>query len=471
MCRVKNFAAIATAAVLLIVPAATAAAQAGADAVESFRNGSADDRSAPAQSATAQQPAAPGTPPDAALANRPAVAERVTFKEAVERALARNPTIEQAAADILRADALVRQARASALPNVNFNITTTTVHPVIEFDGQSATPRNQLASTPQASALLFAPVLWAQRAQAQDNKVVAERSRDETRRQIGLASAQAYLAIIGQRRLAETALRARDTARAHYDLAFQQEEKGSGSKLNALRAQQELSTDEAALEDALYGVYQAQEALGVLLAAAGPVDATEDPVLETPAEAAPAETLAGERADIRLAIARELAAERVVRDSWKEYLPTVQGLFTPQFITPETLFQQSWGWRAQVLFDVPILDFGLRAARKAEREALLSRTKLEGVDVRRQAASEIRSFTEAVRSAERALTAARAGANQAQQVVEIVNVAFRAGATTNIEVIDAQRRARDADTSAALTEDRLRRARLDLLVAMGRFPQ
>ena len=102
---------------------------------------------------------------------------------------------------------------------------------------------------------------------------------------------------------------------------------------------------------------------------------------------------------------------------------------------------------------------------------MLSRTKLEGVDVRRQAASEIRSFTEAVRSAERALVAARAGASQAQQVVEIVNVAFRAGATTNIEVIDAQRRARDADTSAAITEDRLRRARLDLLVAMGRFPQ
>jgi outer membrane protein TolC len=446
MCRGKNVVAVAVAAALVV----------GVNGV----------------GAAAQQPAAqPSASSAPELANRPAVAERVTFKEAVERALARNPSIEQAAADILRADALVRQARAAALPNVNFNITTTTVHPVIEFDGQSATPRNQLSATPQASALLYAPVLWAQRAQAQDNKVVAERSRDEVRRQIGLASAQAYLTIIGQRRLAETAVRARDTARAHYDLAFQQEEKGSGSKLNALRAQQELSTDEASLEDALYGVYQAQEALGVLLAASGPVDAIEDPVLEAPAAAAQPETLVGERADIRLAVARELAAERVVKDSWKEYLPTVQGLFTPQFITPETLFQQSWGWRAQVLFDIPVLDFGLRAARKAEREALLSRTKLEGVDSRRQAASEIRSFTEAVRSAERALGAARSGASQAQQVVEIVNVAFRAGATTNIEVIDAQRRARDADTSAALTEDRLRRARLDLLVAMGRFPQ
>jgi hypothetical protein len=37
-------------------------------------------------------------------------------------------------------------------------------------------------------------------------------------------------------------------------------------------------------------------------------------------------------------------------------------------------------------------------------------------------------------------------------------------------VIDAERSARDADTSVATAEDTLRRARLDLLAALGRFP-
>jgi outer membrane protein TolC len=64
----------------------------------------------------------------------------------------------------------------------------------------------------------------------------------------------------------------------------------------------------------------------------------------------------------------------------------------------------------------------------------------------------------------------RAAADQAQQVVEIVNVSFRAGAATNIEVIDAERRARDAETTVAIAEDSLRRARFDLLNAAGRFP-
>ena len=48
---------------------------------------------------------------------------------------------------------------------------------------------------------------------------------------------------------------------------------------------------------------------------------------------------------------------------------------------------------------------------------------------------------------------------------------FEVGATTNIEVIDAQRSARDAESTAAQAEDAVRRAKLELLVALGRFPR
>ncbi len=62
-----------------------------------------------------------------------------------------------------------------------------------------------------------------------------------------------------------------------------------------------------------------------------------------------------------------------------------------------------------------------------------------------RANSEVRAAREAIASAERSLASARASADQAQQVVQITNVSFRAGAATNIEVIDAERTARDAD--------------------------
>jgi len=76
-----------------------------------------------------------------------------------------------------------------------------------------------------------------------------------------------------------------------------------------------------------------------------------------------------------------------------------------------------------------------------------------------------------LQSTERALTSQRLAAQQADEVVSITNTAFEAGATTNLEVIDAQRSARDAESAAAIAEDAVRRARLDLLTALGRFPQ
>jgi outer membrane protein TolC len=78
---------------------------------------------------------------------------------------------------------------------------------------------------------------------------------------------------------------------------------------------------------------------------------------------------------------------------------------------------------------------------------------------------------EAIRLTERATERARAAEAQANEVLMITDIAYREGATTNIEVIDAQRRARDASTTTALAEDALRRARLELLVASGRFPR
>jgi len=87
-----------------------------------------------------------------------------------------------------------------------------------------------------------------------------------------------------------------------------------------------------------------------------------------------------------------------------------------------------------------------------------------------QASSEVRAAREAVASGGRSLESARRAAEQARQVVGITNISYRAGAATNIEVIDAERSARDADIGVAIAEDRLRRARLELLNALGRFP-
>lgn len=395
----------------------------------------------------------------------------VTFREAIDRSLQRNPSVQQAAADILRAQALLRQATSSILPGVGVGAATTTVSQAREFADTVATPRNQLVASLSVSQLLFGPVQWALRAQAADTVRVAELAGAETRREVALATAQAYLAVIARARVYDAEVRARDVARAHFELARQQRELGAGSRLNELRARQSLSSDEVLVEQAALDMSRAQEALGVLMAQDGPASAADEPSLVVPTDLGAAVSRLFEvRPDVRAAAAREHAAARVVSDSWKDWLPSVSGLFQPQYVNPETLFQRAWTWRAQVVASVPIFDAGLRSGRRAERQALLEQARFARVGLERQAGSEVREARESVERAERALGHAREAAQQAQQVVDIVNVSFRAGASTNIEVIDAQRAARDADTAAAVAEDQLRQGRLALLLALGLFP-
>jgi outer membrane protein TolC len=139
-------------------------------------------------------------------------------------------------------------------------------------------------------------------------------------------------------------------------------------------------------------------------------------------------------------------------------------------LAPAGLFANPRSWRATVLFTVPVFEAGGRRGQARERQALVDVVRAERLNAERQASSEIRTAREAVASTERALQFARTAAEQANEVVQITDVAFREGATTNIEVIDAQRRARDAETAAAIAEDAVRRARFELLVATGRFP-
>ncbi|HEY2904998.1 MAG TPA: TolC family protein [Vicinamibacterales bacterium] len=401
---------------------------------------------------------------------------RITFADAVARAIQKNPTMAIAAADILRAEGLLRQARAATLLQVTGNVTTTTLNRDVEFQGATVTPQNQLAASLTADMPVVNAAAWARRAQAQDEQHVAELNLADVRRQIATTTADAYLAVFAARRVLDANVRARDTAKAHFDLASELEQRGTGSHVNTLRAQQQWTSDETIVETARLSMYLAQEALGVLIVIDGPVDAADEPTFEVPA--ADSVTTGGtnvasvfSRTDLRLFAAEQQAATRVVRDSTKDYFPSLDAIFQPQTTYPAQFFVPQNSWRFLLQANVPIFDSGLRAGLKIQRQAALDQATATLAGAVTTAASQVRAAREAVASSERVLASARAAADQAQQVVSITNVSFRVGRATSIEVIDAERSARDNDTAAAVAEDRLRRAQLDLLIALGQFPR
>ena len=407
----------------------------------------------------------------AAAAQPPAPAVRVAFSDAIRLAQEKNPTVAAAAAAILRAEGLVKQARAATLLQLTGNLTTTTLNQSIEFSGFTVTPRNSLTASITAAMPIVAAAAWARRAQAEDTRAAAELSVAETRRQVAFAAADAYLTILVQRRIVEGNLRARDVARAHFDLASELERRGNGSRLNALRAQQQWSTDEGLLENGRLALYRAQEALGVLIAADGPADAIDEPDFAVPAASGdPAPGAEPYRADLRLFAAQQRAAERALKDSSRDWWPTVDATFQPSTIYPAQLFLPQNTWRFITQTTIPLFDSSGRAAIKVERLADVDQARARLASAALEASSEVRAARQAVASGERSAAAARGAADQARQVETITNISFRAGAATNIEVIDAERSARDADAAVAAAEDQLRRARLELLNALGRFP-
>lgn len=397
------------------------------------------------------------------------VVRTVEFDEAIRQAMDRNPTVAIAAAGIERASVLLDQARTLTRPTLTASFTNITLDSARGFSGGVTQPQNQSALSATASMPLFAPTAWAAANQLRDQVQVATEQAAETRRQVAHAAAQAYLAVIAAHRQVEVDERALEAARAHLDYAQKRLEGGAGSRLNQVRAAQAATGDEARLENSRLGLRRAQEALGVLLVEDGPVDAASAPALEAPAAATDAGAAAN-RPDVRAQAAAVRAAQRVVNDTWKEWLPNASVSFTPEFITPKGLFQPSNTWR--LVFTVTQSVFDPRPGiERALSQVVLHEAEFSRHAVEVQAQAEIRLAREALASYERVLERSRLAADQANEVLRISTAAFDVGATTNLEVIDAQRSARDAETDAAAAEDAVRRARLDLLVALGEFPK
>jgi len=394
--------------------------------------------------------------------------EQLTFDEAVSRATTRNPSVAEAAQAILRAEALLSGAKAVFLPYAYGNVGTTVLNAPRGFGENVVQPKTQTALSATASYTFLAPALWAAKSQAADRVQTARVAAEEARRQVGVAAAQAYLSVVLAQRQREVTVRNRDTARALEQYARTRFEAGQGSRLNHVRAVQQLASSEALIQIAELALRRTQEALGVAVFADGPVDARGEPTLP-PADLPPNDAWLVQRTDVRLFTAELGVAERVVSDSWKSWLPTGTASFTPRYVTPAGLFEPSKSWRALFQLEIPIFDGTLGADKRvriAERETARLR-----LDARKnEARSEVRAAQEAVRRNEQIVTSVRQAAESAGEALRITEIAYRAGATTNIEVVQAQQAARNAEIEAALAEDRLRQARLDLLVALGQFP-
>jgi outer membrane protein TolC len=393
------------------------------------------------------------------------------FDQAVQSAVTRNPSAELANDEIRRAEALVQEVRAAWLPTLAGNLAYTRLDANRAVGSIILAPIGALNGNLLATVPLVSPKQWVASARSKDGVGIAQRTAEDAKKQAGVAAAHAYLTVVAQHRVLETAQRALKTARAHEDYARTRLGGGLGNRLDAVRATQERASDEAAVEVQQLALTRAQEALGVLIGRNGPADARGEATLAAaPQLTAAMDEAASRRTDVLLGREQVEVARKTARDLYANYLPTLSAVGQPFVQTPGTALVPSTGWQAQVVLSLPLFDGGYRYGLAKEAHVLEdeAKTRLEGV--LRQARSDVRVGFESVRRADSALVQSREASRLAQEALDLAQLAYRTGTTSNIELIDAERHARDADTATAIAEDAARQARIDLLAACGRFP-
>ena len=408
----------------------------------------------------------PERPPEA---DRPLA--KIGLKAALAEALSRELRVRVARAEVARAEAQVKIVRATFLPTLVGRAAYVRLDDDRHAGPVVTTPRDQLQGDLTLNVPVFAPRAWNDTGFAADSVRVARYDEADTRRTVALLTAQAYLTVIAQHRSIDVTQRALENANAHYQFAHQRLTGGIGNQVDDVRAAQEVATSGVQLERARAGLYAAQEALGYTLGRNAPVDAEDELAIQNAPSLTDglqsAHTLRGDVNADRTAVE---AQRNLIADNWAEYAPLLAAQAMPFYRQPGTTALPHTGWQVQLVLTVPFYDGGARYGIIAQRDATLSAREAELDATMRKASSEVRVAFNTARHADASLTSAKQAAGYAAQALRFASLAYEAGASTNIEVVDAERRARDADTAVVVAEDAARQARVSLLAATGRFP-
>jgi outer membrane protein TolC len=424
----------------------------------------------PAAALAQALPPALAPAPDVVLSARVGPAVPVTFEDAVKRAIAHNTGAVIAAQEIVRAEGLMGQARAAALPLVTLGGSWTILDHDRILGGRLVQAGQSVQGTASAVAPLVAVSRWYNWAHGAQGIDVATLSDADVRRTVAITAARAYLTVVAAHRAIDVSESAAKVGRDHQEYAVARRKGGVGNELDVKRAEQERWAAETQLQAAYSLLARSREALGVICGADGALDSTGVPGVTFYPDLAQAEEAVAGRQDVKAAAGRADLARAVWKDSWSDWMPVVTGGIQGYVQTNAVDPTPPAGWVATFLLTFPVYEGGLRPAQSQERGALFVEADEALRGVVRQARSEVRLSFETMRYAYSGYDAARKGAESAAAALDLANQAYRAGATSNLDVIDAERRARDASTTAVIAEDAVRQANLDLLSAAGRFP-
>ena len=377
----------------------------------------------------------------------------LTLQEAVDIALAQNPSLRIGQAGVEAAQQRVRQQVANYLPSGGYTYVysrqqrpvSSAVGGVNVGEGQQRRSSVQLfnfhSTNVSLSQLLFdfgRTLDFIRSSQASVESSVAD--LETIRQTIIFNTKQSYYSVLSTQRLLQVAEETIQQSQRHLEEAQARFEVGLAPRFDVTQAQVQLSNAMLTRVIARNNAALARETLRTAMGITGPfaytlADTLEREVVVFDDEAVLTQAYAN-RPELRSLQAQETAAAKNVSALQKQYLPSVSGNAQYNWTGREYPLQEGWVWG--VTLTVPLFDDILTAAQVGEARANLRGLEAQQEDLRLQVALEVRQSLLTLREAEESIRVSEQTLVQAQENLDLAEGRYSAGVGNIIELTDAQ---------------------------------
>jgi outer membrane protein TolC len=329
---------------------------------------------------------------------------------------------------------------------------------------------NQFGAQVQVNQALFAPQLWFAIRAAYQGAGVAEQSVEQARRDILFGVAQAYYGVASLKKLVRISEELLGIAERQEKDAQVRLDAGTIPKVGALRGQIDRTRAEQDLLRARNAYESARIGLSTLLDrdTAFEVEEPPEPPLPDALDGLEARALQL-RPDVLAARYAEGAATNLRRSTTMQYLPSVGAFGRYQVSNVGGFTGKDYAWAVGLAATWNIFDGGLREATLRENGAKVAEAEAarRGAEIR--ATAEVRQALLDLGSARANAVKSKEQARLAQENQRLVDISFKAGAATAVELADATAQLRAAAIGATADELAARLAAIKLHKVSGTY--
>ncbi len=399
-----------------------------------------------------------------------------TLNELMTVALERNADIAEAVGRIEETDALLREAGAAFLPEIDAGLAgnRSRVSAATAFPNPPPLVRNDVRLALSTS---FEIDFWGRLRRLQEAARAQALSSRYAREVVGLSTtslvAQTYFSVRFldlQISIAQDSFATRELS---YKLAVARTEKGLASDLDTNQARGSLSDARVLLRDLLRQRELADHLLAVLTGRPGatlaPAPRFSFTLPALPALGLPS-ALLERRPDVRQAEQALVAANAQIGVAKAAYFPTISLSANDGGESTALASIMKSGariWSAGLTGTAPLLDFGRTSARVEEAQARESQALAAYRKSAETAYREVADALSGLHAARESVAELEVRAETSRDSLRIVQARYEAGYSGFLDVLDAQRTANDANL--ALVKNRLAEVSsgIDLIKALG----